>query len=78
MEQQFIDGLKEALELDEERAIQMNDNFKEFDEWDSLAQLSLIAFLDEEYEVNIESDELSGVSTVRELFDLVGSKRADQ
>jgi acyl carrier protein len=72
MENQFIDLLKEVLEVSE---LSLSDNFKELDEWDSLALLTLIAELDEQYGVLIESDELDKIQTVQELFDLVQNKK---
>lgn len=72
MENQFIDLLKEVLEVSE---LLLSDNFKELDEWDSLALLTLIAELDEQYGVLIESDELDKIQTVQELFDLVQNKK---
>ncbi|WP_375585628.1 acyl carrier protein [Cyclobacterium xiamenense] len=72
MENQFIDLLKEVLEVSE---LSLSDNFKELNEWDSLALLTLIAELDEQYGVLIESDELDKIQTVQELFDLVQNKK---
>jgi len=70
----FLDNFKEALELQHERLVTLNDTFKELDEWDSLASLSLIAMLDEEYEVELESEDLDKLTTVEELYLFVKSK----
>ncbi len=71
MKNQFIDLLKEVLEVS---YLSMSDNFKELDEWDSLALLTLIAELDEQYGVLIQSEELDKILTIQELFDLVQNK----
>ena len=55
MEQKFIDLFKETLEI-EDRTINLSDKFRGFDEWNSLALLSIIAMIDEEYNVIIESN----------------------
>ncbi len=70
MEEKFINDLKEAFEI-EDREIQLSDKFKEYPEWDSLAQLTLVAMLDENYEVSIETDELKGINTVQDLLNEV-------
>ena len=44
MEQKFLDLFKETLEI-EDREISLNDSFRDFDEWDSLALLSVIAMM---------------------------------
>ena len=73
-QKKFLDNFKEALELEHERLVTLNDTFKELDEWDSLASLSLIAMLDEEYEVELESEDLDKLTTVEELYLFVKSK----
>lgn len=75
-EENFIEQFKEALEMEGDQHVKMSDEFKQFEEWDSLARLSLIALLDEEYEVEIESKELEALNSVQDLFDLVNSKKA--
>ena len=70
MEQKFIENLKEVLEI-EDREISMNDQFRSYDEWDSLAYLSVIAMLDEEYDKQIEAADFKKLITVQDLFDAV-------
>lgn len=67
--EKFIDLLHEALEREDE--IQMSDNFRDYDEWDSLAYLSIIAFLDDEYDVQIEEAEFKQLKTVQDIYDAV-------
>lgn len=70
MEEVFLSRLKEVLEI-EDRKIELTDNFRDYEEWDSLNQLSLIAMLDEEYGVQIETDEFNKLTTVGNLLDEV-------
>lgn len=67
MEEKFIENLKDVLEI-EDRNLSMNDNFREYDEWNSLAYLSVIAMLDEEYDVQIEEAEFKKLQTVGDLY----------
>ncbi|PHN01483.1 acyl carrier protein [Flavilitoribacter nigricans] len=66
MQQQFIDAFKEALEI--EGGVQLTDNFRDYDEWDSLARLSLIAMLDDEYGIQIEDAKFEQLKTVGDLI----------
>lgn len=66
MEIDFIEKLTEALEI-ESKTVELSDVFRDYDEWDSLSQLSLIAMLDEEYGVEIESEDFKKLITVEDL-----------
>lgn len=65
----FIKLLGEAIEREDE--IKMDDYFRDYDEWNSLAYLSIIAFIDENYNVQIEEDEFNKLKTVQDIFDAV-------
>ncbi len=68
--EKFLTLFKEALEI-EDREIGLNDNFREFAEWNSLANLSLIAMVDEEFGVVIENAKFREVSTVGALWEMI-------
>ena len=42
-------------------------------EWTSMIALSVMAMIDEEYDVQIKADEMRNSQTVQELFDIVQS-----
>lgn len=67
MKQKFIELLKEALDIDD-RELNMSDEFRDYEEWDSLAYLSVIAMYDEEYDKQIEEAEFNKLRTVEDLF----------
>ena len=71
---EFVKHFAEALELTAHDEVEMRLEFKNLREWDSLASLSLIAMLDEEYEVELESEDLDALSTVEDLYLFVKSK----
>lgn len=48
--------------------------FRELDEWSSLTALSILAMLDEEYDIQLSPTEMKTANTIQELFDLVSSK----
>jgi acyl carrier protein len=70
MEEKFINSLKETLEI-QSKEILLTDKFRDYKEWDSLAQLSLIAMLDDEYNVAIENEEFMKLITVEDLMNKV-------
>lgn len=67
MEVKFLDLFKEVLEI-EDKEISLNDEFREYDEWDSLAYLSVIAMLDDEFEIVIETEDFKKIRTVGDLL----------
>jgi len=49
--------------------------FKELEEWSSLTALSIIAMVDDEYEVALKGDDIKNSATIEDLFNLVKSKQ---
>lgn len=70
MEKEFIIKLKEVLEI-EDRELNVTDEFRNYDEWDSLAYLSVIAMFDEDYDIQIEEVEFKKLRTVKDLINKV-------
>ena len=73
MKEEFLKNLKNVLEVDE-RELELSDVFREYPEWDSLAYLSLIAMLDDEYSCQIEEEDFSKLITVEDLYTVVRNK----
>ena len=48
--------------------------FKELDEWSSLIALSVIAMVDEEYDITIKGDDIRNSNTIEDLFNVVAEK----
>lgn len=55
----------DAKELTEET------KFKELDEWSSLIALSIIAMIDEEYNISLVSDDLTESETIADLYNRI-------
>ena len=75
MQDKFIPAFKEALEM-EDQEINMTDAFRDYAEWDSIAQLSLIAMLDETFGLQIEEKDFEQLETVEDLLKAVEEKTA--
>ena len=65
--EEFIKKFAEALEREDE--IKMEDEFRNYEEWSSIAYLSVIAMMDEEYDVQIEEADFKKLRTVQSLYD---------
>ena len=68
----FIEKFAEALEREDE--IKMEDEFREYDEWSSLAYLSIIAFMDDEYDTQIEETDFKKLRTVQDIYNACTKK----
>lgn len=69
--EEFVQEFAELLENEEVRE---DTKFRELDEWDSLAALSTISTIDDEFGVTINNKDLRSVETVGELYDMVISR----
>lgn len=74
MEQKFIELFKETLEM-EDGEINVDTRFRELEQWDSLAFLSVIAMIDEEYDVVIEGNDFKKLNTVGELINEISARK---
>lgn len=64
----FLEQMKEILEVD---TINGTDLLVEFETWDSLTQLSIIALADEYYNKTINAEQIKLASTVDGLYNLI-------
>lgn len=64
----FVEQFDDPVELKPET------EFKELDEWSSLVALSVIAMIDEEYDITIKGDDIRNSKTVEDLFNAMKSK----
>ncbi len=71
---EFIEVFAEQFDETDASEIQADTVFKELDEWSSLIALSVIAMVDEEYDVTIKGDDIRNSNTVEDLFNIVKSK----
>jgi acyl carrier protein len=70
MKENFLKLFKETLDI-EDRDLLMTDQFRNFEEWDSISNLSVIALIDVEYEVIIENSVFKKLNTLQELWDKI-------
>lgn len=65
----FLSTIKDALEL--ERDIQLKDEFRHYEEWDSMTFLSLLTLMRDQYGVNLDIDTFNHITTWSDLFNLI-------
>lgn len=66
--EQLIEQLQELLEID---SFDLTKKFKDYDEWDSLAALSVMALLDSDYGIAIKNSELMAFENIQAFCDYV-------
>ena len=72
--QDFIEKFAEQFDDTELSEFTPETEFKALDEWSSLSALSIIAMVDEEYDVTINGDDIRNSETIEELFNVVATK----
>lgn len=65
----FLAAMKDALEFDFEMG--MDDEFREYEDWDSIAFLSLSSCMKEDYGVDFNTEVYNKVATWREVYNLL-------
>lgn len=70
----FIQNFADQFEDIDINKISPETSFRDLDEWSSLIALSVLAMIDEEYDVQLKGEEMRNAKTVQQLFDLVQSK----
>mgnify|MGYP002523902355 CR=1 FL=1 len=66
---EFIEKFAEAVEVEDASTLSANTEFRNLEEWSSLAYLSVIALMDEEFDVQIEMEDFKKLKTIQEVFD---------
>lgn len=66
----FIEKLAEAIEVENVESLTPETEFRELEEWSSLAALSLIAMFDEEYDITVNGNAIREAETIEDLYNL--------
>lgn len=70
MENKLIEIIAEALEIDNSVA-ENNLKLDPEDNWDSIALLSVIASIDEEFNIQLDGDKLADCRSIPEILKLI-------
>lgn len=70
----FIENFANQFDDTDASEFKAETKFKELDEWSSLVALSVIAMVDEEYDITIKGEDIRNSTTIEELFNAVKAK----
>lgn len=70
----FIVKFAEQFDETDASAFSPETVFHELEEFSSLIALSIIAMVDEEYDVTLKGDDMRSAVTIEDLFNIVNSK----
>ncbi len=71
---EFISNFADQFDDLEASTLSPENKFKELDGWNSLVALSVIAMVDEEYDVTIKGNDIKETTTIEDLFNVIKSK----
>jgi acyl carrier protein len=74
MEEKFIELFKTTLE-NNGAEIDLKTKFRDIENWDSLSFLSVLAMIDEEYDVIIEGNDFRKLITIEDLINEIKKKK---
>ena len=72
--EEFVELFAEQFDDTDASEIKANTVFHDLDEWSSLIGLSVIAMVDEEYDITIKGDDIRNSNTIEDLFNVVKAK----
>ena len=70
----FINRIKQNLNIDTV-IFDMNTPFKEIEKWDSLSNMGLLAFIDQDYGIILDYDDLLKFDNPLKLYNYIYSKK---
>ena len=71
---EFVNLFAEQFDDTDASVFTPETRFREIDEWSSLIGLSVIAMVDEEYDVTLKGDDVKNSNTILDLYNIVSSK----
>ncbi|HOK75829.1 MAG TPA: acyl carrier protein [Bacteroidales bacterium] len=70
MKEKLINALAEALEMDASK-IKLEDKFRDYENYSSLTELSILAMMDSEFGIELEMKDFNNLTTVNDLLDYI-------
>jgi len=71
----FIENFAAQFDETDASVFTAETKFHELEEWSSLIALSIIAMVDEEYDVTLKGDDIKNSLTIEDLFNTVMGKK---
>jgi acyl carrier protein len=70
--EQLLELLEDVFEMDSE-IMNLEDNFKDYDSWDSLTLLALIATIHDEFDVSLSNNDIEELNTIKDILDKINN-----
>lgn len=71
---EFIKNIADQFESTDPSVFNAKTEIKDLDEWSSLIALSIVAMIDEEYDVVLKGDDVKNLKTIEDLYNVVKTK----
>ncbi len=71
---EFVEKFAEQFDDTDPSEIKADSHFRDIDEWSSLVGLSVIAMVDEEFDVLLKGEDMRQANTPEELYNIIKSK----
>lgn len=72
--QDFVQKFAEQFDETDVSVFTPETRFRDLDEWSSLIALSVIAMVDEEYDVTLKGDDIKNSETVEDVYNAVTAR----
>ena len=70
----FIQNFAAQFDLSDSSYFNLDTNFKDSEGWSSLTALSIIAMIDEVYNVRLNGDDIRNSITIRDIYNIIKSR----
>jgi len=71
---EFVENFAAQFDETDSSEFKSETVFRELDEWSSLTALSIIAMVDEEYNVKLSGDDIRNSKTIQDIFELITNR----
>lgn len=72
---EFIEKFAEVFDDVDPASLSGETKFRDLEDWDSIAGLSVIGMIDEEYGVTFNADDMKACQTIVDLYNRVQAKK---
>ena len=66
--------LENLIEVFERNSIKPDDEFMDYEEWDSMVYLSLIAMIDDNYDIVIPAEEFAKLNKIIDIYNYINNQ----
>ena len=71
----FIEDFAQQFDDADAATFKPSTRFRDIEDWSSIIALSVIAMVDEEYNVVIKGEDISNSNTIEDIFNIVKSRK---